>query len=768
MSPMDVDGDGTNEALAILQLSSKSDSENTNNNEDDKKTWEWKILDLKALSPRSGRLYNTAIPPFEPSVLLSYHDTSRTNDVTPIQVVTGQVQVKKDTEARKKARMDMSRIDQGTPITDRNRHFFCGDSWHHAAETCSHPCPGGQASECPDDQRCYADTPCNIEDSKQEDTEVLFKLTPGGGLPSVITLWSDGALSMTSITDVSDGATTKKDSSSSSLELKSMWKVQLLPQVIESHKIYWEGNNILFLDSYDSSGVVGADHGMIVVTGSVGIYGGNEEEEPIAIRFVVAVEPMTGKILWNNVDDTEKEKEELPLPVTRGTSSYARRRSRIPGIALSSKDKAIQDRHPHNTPDCQATFRRHLDEVLPYSYWTQKDSHLAVIHLSQSNHKQQHHHHHQQQQPGGKAKDKKSHPVIGKDVPKLPTQKKKWHHKFHKPKHTGPVKGRPNVLVVHNERGMDIRSLRNGYPICHMSLLEDTLYADLNDDGTIDQVQVLVPGKQIDHGDHWISALQSKLQKEKDSKRSPPTARKDLGGGGGGEEGGGRRRTAGQGNTLCHALALSGLPAREELFSTTLCGSAHDLLPSIPPTTVELDAISPIVVESLSGRRNTRDVIIALNNGMVHRLQGRSGRREWSVVGGHYEHFPIWQFGMGSIATMARVQSPLIPPPIRPIVLVGENSLAILSAKNGNIMAMEAFPQTSWSLPFLADFTGDGTTDIVVTTAEGIWGYQIHIHPGRPVVLRILVGLLLFSLMLAILRNRFGGGAKKDVRATDL
>jgi hypothetical protein len=385
-----------------------------------------------------------------------------------------------------------------------------------------------------------------------------------------------------------------------------------------------------------------------------------------------------------------------------------------------------------------------LNQALPYAFWTSKDSHLGALHLSQS--RKRHHR--------DKQKKDKSHPIVGKDLPKLPAQKKKWHNKLHKPKYATPAKGQPNVLVLHTKGGMQIRSLRNGYPLCHMSLLEETLYADLNNDGTLDQVQVLIPSKKFDHEDEWVTTLLMTLEKDKDP-NSPSTKNEAERTG----------RIVSQGNYLCHALALSGLPAREEIFSTSLCGTAHDLFLPHPP--IGLDAVTPIVVESLSGRRNTRDVVVALNNGMVHRLQGRSGRKEWSLVGKFHENFPMWEDSSTGTVLLARVQSPTIPPPIRPIVIVGENSVAVLSAKNGNIMAMASFPQTSNSRPILADTTGDGTTDVIVMSLDGIWGYQIQIQAGRPVGLRILVGVMLFSLMLAILRNRFGG-EKKDVRATDL
>lgn len=717
LSPMDVDGDGTSEALAVIQRSSSN--------------WEWKILDLKALSPRPGSVTNHALPPFQPSVLFSYLDTTRESTVSPLQIVTGQVLIK-PTGAQSRKMLDMSHVNPETEITERNRHFFCGGDWHDASQKCSHPCPSGQASECPGEERCYADTSCNLETLKNEDMQVLFELTPGGGLPSMVTLWSDGVLAMTSITN---DATQK--TKGTPLELKSMWKVEILPNGTRSQNIQWIEHNILFLDAYDSSDTTGAEHGMIIVSG-IYVDESNIHQEKGMTSILVAVEAMNGKVLWNTLKDTRKNDEPIPLPVTRGTSSFARRRSRI-----ISQGEEVAPNHLLSLPDCQVTFRQHLKLALPYAYWTAKDSHLAAVHLDQSK-KPLHH-----------RKEKgKSHPVIGKDSPRLPAPKKKWHHKFHNPRHIGPPKGRPNVIVLHTKGGMQIRSLKNGFPLCHMSLLEETLYADLNNDGTLDQVQVLIPSKKVDQNDEWISALLTKLEKNNDASSA---SHKD--------EAARAARMAVQGNSLCHALGLSGVPAREELFSTSLCGSAHDQVPAHP--SIGLDTVTPIVVESLSGRRNTRDVVVALNNGMVHRLHGHSGRKEWSLVGKYHSNFPIWDETNAGSVTMGRVQSPSIPPPIRPIILVGEHSVAVLSVKNGNLLATAPFPQTSDSRPILADTTGDGTTDVIVTSLDGIWGYQIQVQAGRPVVLRILVGILLLCVMLAILRNRFSG-ERKDVRATDL
>ena len=306
------------------------------------------------------------------------------------------------------------------------------------------------------------------------------------------------------------------------------------------------------------------------------------------------------------------------------------------------------------------------------------------------------------------------------------------------------VYGRPNVLVTKTRGGLQVRSLKNGAALCHLSLLEETLYSDLNNDGILDQVQVLLESKKTDPRDKWVWGLVSRLQQD----------RKEM------KEKGKSKKLMQSNPNLCHAMALSGVPAREELFSSSICGTAHDRVGDHPSAAI--DSVSPVAVESLNGRRNTRDVIFALNNGMVHRLHGGSGRREWVVAGRHHENFPTWD---SQNAMLTRIQSINVSPAVRPVLLAGENSIAVLSVKNGGILASATFPQTSVGRPILAEVSGDGTTDVMVMSADAIWGFQIQVRPGSPVVLRIMVGLLGFFLMLAILRNRFGH--RKDKRATD-
>lgn len=47
-----------------------------------------------------------------------------------------------------------------SPSYDPSGSFYCGSSFQMASEQCLVPCPSGVSAECPPDQACYANTPC--------------------------------------------------------------------------------------------------------------------------------------------------------------------------------------------------------------------------------------------------------------------------------------------------------------------------------------------------------------------------------------------------------------------------------------------------------------------------------------------------------------------------------------------------------------------------------------------------------------------------------
>ncbi|KAG7361226.1 hypothetical protein IV203_036326 [Nitzschia inconspicua] len=721
VSPMDVDGDGTNEAMAIAKAV-------PNNSE----SFQLQIMDLKPLHTFGKR----HLAPFRPKVIFTSKEINEQN-AYPVHMTSGQVLIKRHPRSNDpKAKRKPPLLPDNVELNDRNRHYFCGTDWHDASSKCGTPCPNGQASECPNDERCFADTPCDAlgemdRDGKAsaETTQVMFELTPGGGLPSLVTLWSNGLVTLHSLTNEKSKRKIKQ------LELRELWRQSLFSSDnMDTSSLIWEEINILFLDSY-SSIEAHAEHGMVIISGSYFMDKDDGDVEEGRVTLTVALDAYTGKPLWQSHSDLpDKEEEPQLLPITRGQTSFARRRS---NIARVMQAKSTSNTSAAALPNCISLLKRHIKEVLPYSYWGPRDSGLAAIHL---NHKK-------------KSKDSQNHHASKphEERPLAPA-KKKWHHRFPKPRlsrnmRDQPIQGKPNALVSQTKGGIQIRSLKNGKAVCHLSLLEETLYSDFNNDGTLDQLQVLLHSKTNRPNDKFVWNLVGRLQQDQ----------KELK-----KKGASKKRLMEQQPNLCHALVTSGIPSREEIFSAPICGTAHERAGSNPIK--GLDTVNPLVVESLNGRRNTRDVIVALNNGMVHRLHGTSGRKEWALAGRHHENFPTWEEGSSHNALLTRVQSSLVPPPIRPILLAGENSLAVLSVKSGAVLATAVFPQISMAKPILADVSGDGSTDVIVLTEEGIWGFQISIRPGSPVTLRILVGLLLMALMLGVIKNRSG---RTDKRSTD-
>jgi hypothetical protein len=742
VSPFDVDGDGTSEALAVVHASSPMN-------------WVLQILDLKPLH----QFGKTHLAPFRPTVLFTSKDINE-EGAEPLKLTTGQVLVKSTAQTQKKFDKKPYVVATDQELTDRTRHYFCGLDWHDTASKCATPCPSGQASECPGDEKCFADTPCDaLSHSRKpmvEDTQVLFQLTPGGGLPSIVTFWSNGVLSLHSLTSdmsLEEEANTRKSSTKKQrrqaekqLELRQMWRNRVFAEHIDTdaHKIEWDELNVRFLDSVMSEEQGSAHHGMILVSGSYWNYDDEEDWEDLEYTyFVLAVDAFTGKILWDSFSEEEKEGvQNLPLPMTRGATSMARRRSRIP--SLSQVSPMIE---PSTLPNCLVAFKHTLKDILPFAYWGPHDSDLLAIHMDQKKRNKDKNHdadHHAVKHHRGHEHNHDQHKLLPVAKPK------KWHHRFTKKnKQTALVFGRPNVIATHSREGLNIRSLKNGRPLCHLSLLEETLYSDLNADGILDQVQVVTSPDSEDRKDKWVKRLLHKLEKE----------HTDL------KEKGAKNKLMDSLPTPCHAMALSGMPPREEIFSTSLCGNTQERMGNNPSFTLE--SIAPIVVESLDGRRGSRDVIVALNNGMVHRLHGASGRKEWQLVGKHHTDFPTWEDSEDneSYAMLTRVQSDKVAPSIRPVLLVGENSMAVLSVKDGRVLASASFPQTSMTRPVLAEVSGDGTTDVMILSTDAIWGFQISVKPGASIALRIMVGLMLMGLMLAVLRNRFG--QRKDKRSTD-
>lgn len=634
-APFDVDGDGTVEALAIIT------------GEKSKRVLE--ILDLK---PLHSRYHSTAAPPFRPKTMLQ---ASINGDAVPLKITTGQIMV---SHAPKKKPI---LVKTTTEYTDRTRHYFCGLDWHDASQKCLQPCPGGTPGECPGEEKCFADTPCDAMAGGTDLTsDFQYQLTPAGGMPSVVTLWSDGTVVLHSVTSALEGGAT--------LELKEMWSHSVALGV----DVY----DLVLLGDQDFS--TGSDsqgrYGIVLVGGT---------STPTSV--VYALDAMTGQVLWtsSSANDASADTENLP---SRGTQSFARRRSRlldsggVPDLSL---------------PNCWTMYKHSLLNNLK-AYWGPGDAKWHAVHLDRW---------------ASKKKKKRK-------------QGRQWHHRHSKL----PLHGRPNSLLLRHEGGIQVRSLKNGRSICHLTLSNKVLYSDLNSDGALDQIQAVTTSQsQLEENAAWIANLSSQFAAEAQANRRDGRPRRH--------------------HSLCHLLVLSGMPAREQVFASNLCQAVR------ATEDEHLSAAPPLLTP-------TGDIVVALSNGLVSKHNSRTGQRMWQTV--NHLALPTWQ-----PSSDAAMVSSLFPnQPSTPILISGENMATILTSTQGNILATAAFPQATRSRPIVEDWSGDGTPDVLIQTPDAVWGYIILVR-STGTLSRIMLGLLLVVMLLALLRNRFVNRGGGDRRSTE-
>jgi hypothetical protein len=731
---------------------------------------------------------------------------------------------------------------------DHTRHYFCGRDWHHAANSCHKHCPDGVSSSCADGETCYADTPCdahlpdgvdlsNVNDSdgnNNESSTTTMALTPRGTLPGIVTVWSDGSVSLHVVTaDVLQQSASWESSDSTStqqhrpkrarqkpkkpeLELRQLWRVyplkgssgnESVEDIIgntktESKGVVVGGDSVVFdeLGITFESGVIFGDeygdtkkarvgnHGAVLIGGKYTITSRDGHENPVRVSFH-ALDALTGVSLWelkgqNNGKKSIYTKEQgFQIPIIHTTSS-ARRRSHLPTTDtldpdLDNENAFIEGDDVMTSEECLTHFRASVLNVesgaLPHEFWDDGEKGSMSVgrfdRAKKSGGKRG-----RQSRKNGYPQRKNS--FVGGDHNKVGSRSQARSSKLatgnsgrislnnnakggwqsdllsravprrlinqqrYNAKH--PRMGKPNVVLFHGRDGVAVLSLKNGRPVCHVSLTDHALYADLDQDGKIDTVQVVTSPEEFSAS----SGVQSLIQNLTGERKGHLSQQLDS-------------------PVICHALVTSGLPPQEELFTAPLClgGPSTSINPHRPQS--GLIAAAPLLVEGSIGYGN--DVIFAMNNGVIVRYDS-NGREIWRKKGGLKDGTPHWlrsdmaflgriQFGnvksRSSVSASSHRNQHRPGSPLRPILLSGEEGAALISPASGRVLSSVVFPQNPvTSQPLLVDLNGDGTDDLLVVSADGLWGYRIFVETGRSGFFRIVVVTLLVGISIAALVHK--------------
>ena len=581
------------------------------------------------------------------------------------------------------------------------------------------------------------------------------------------------------------------------LELRQIWRVPLFHgnynNVDDKNKR--EGGGTVIFEEIDityESGVIFEDHGetkkgmagnsgAFLIGGRYTLTTSDGHQNPMRVSFH-ALDALKGVSLWelkghNNGKKSKDTKKDFQLPIVHTTSS-ARRRSHLPTADtldpdLDSENKFIEGDDVMTSDECLTHFRSSVFNIesgaMPHEFWD--DGEYGSISVGRFD---------RTRKAGGKRVRKKGQQVIQKKLvagshhkngarPKKRTNKgaegalgvssnrdsNGWQSDFitraiprrllnqqrYNSRH--PRMGKPNVVLFHGREGLAVISLKNGRPLCHVSLTDHALYADLDQDGKLDTVQVVTSPEEFSSS----SGIHSLIQKVTGDTNDPNDhfSQPDA-------------------PVICHALVTSGIPPQEELFTAPLClgGPSTSHRPQ-----AGLSSAAPLLVEGSMGYGN--DLVFAMNNGVIVRYDS-NGKEIWRKKGGLKDGTPYWshsdaaflgrvKFGNvkeshSSVSASSHRNQHRPGSPLRPILLSGEEGAALISPASGRVLSSVSFPQSVTSQPLLGDLNGDGTDDFYVVSADGIWGYRIVVDAKASGFFRIFVVILLTGIAIAALVHK--------------
>lgn len=655
--PFDIDGDGIVEALVVPSLLSEHVVMNNNNNSNE---WIIKVLDLKPLhlntnkgGPKSQSLSSTTI----------------TQAIYPKTIFQSK-----------------RRLDDETINTQKN--------------STSHLIPikifTGQ-----------------LIVKKMDMNDTLVK-TPNGGLPSIVTSWNNGDITLHCITTA---RTRRNDNNflNNDLELREMWRINPFgdkkeeggdgdtksntnstgtgsstSKMIDFDEIDLVLDTDVSINQYDA---------VIIVAATYFDYStlGDDHEKVIRNTLYCSIDALTGDIIWTKQSKEIDDQYYRRSPIMNGNE----KNESVPMHHQNEESQIVSN--DENRVDCHEFFGNDISNpsihALPHAYNNADDTKIIISQFHKNYPKRR------------KEKSKSTMDILNNEQSK-------------------------SLVLFHNRKGFTVLSLQNGSYVCHLSLHPNRLYADVDKDGNMDEIQVLTKGKSKD-----VNSAQDDQH-------------------------------------LCHATlkASNSTDFHEERFRINLCSSLYKSYKRKKESAnlgmlmnLGTSSTMPLVVESFDDKNDGKymeDIIFALNHGSIQRYDSY-GELQWSRSK-PFEDIPTWhddndKFNgfLGRIDVKKSLKDMLFV--VRPILIMGDNQMTIVSAGGGRVLASTTFPQPAISKPILADVNGDGTTDILIMTNDGIWGYIVKVN-GQSLIMSIAMSSLLLGFMIALMIHEWGTDSR---RATD-
>lgn len=305
-------------------------------------------------------------------------------------------------------------------------------------------------------------------------------------------------------------------------------------------------------------------------------------------------------------------------------------------------------------------------------------------------------------------------------------------------KHRAP----PNVIVAHQEGGVEVIHLYSGKTLCKMAMPPGGLHADINGDGVVDHVQAHGSGG-VDAGGHPVTGA--------DGKPAPD----------------------------CWAQATSGVPVREHLFGGSVCrgsagvvrhGSGHFKGEPgggyVSNRAVQIVAPAQLrrgeekIVRSL--RRAVKDVVFLNSRGEVT-CYGHDGTRRWQQ-----RTDASWAPGdPGVVASLASF--PLRVGGASEVVLAGGATHAALLTPSGYRLNAFKLPGKPVAALLVVDVDGDGLNDVVARTKDGdVYAWRQRSHPGLAPFTFLLGALAVAVAAAFVTQMSTTDEAGRIVRSTDV